>query len=141
RVPVGESLQTKDIAEREGIPRAFLEHIMLDLKRDRLVGSRRGKNGGYFLLKPPSEIIFGEILRLIDGPLAPLPCLSRHAYKRCEDCADETTCAVRCAFADVFQAMLGVLDGLSLADAIERSDRARAGLPGYGANPYSGAFI
>ena len=141
RVPVGESLQTKDIAEREGIPRAFLEHIMLDLKRDRLVGSRRGKNGGYFLLKPPSEIIFGEIPRLIDGPLAPLPCLSRHAYKRCEDCADETTCAVRCAFADVFQAMLGVLDGLSLADAIERSDRARAGLPGYGANPYSGAFI
>jgi Rrf2 family protein len=140
RMPLGESLQIGDIAAREGIPRSFLEHIMLELKRNHLVGSRRGKSGGYFLLRPAAEIMFGDVLRLIDGPLAPLPCLSRHAYKRCEDCPDEASCAVRAAFHDVFQATLAVVDHLSLADAVERSDKAREGLPGYGANPYTGAF-
>lgn len=141
RVPLGETLQIRDIAEQEAIPRSFLEHIMLDLKRDRLVGSRRGKAGGYFLLRPPAEIKFGEVLRMIDGPLAPLPCLSRQAYKRCEDCADEASCAVRAAFGEVFRATLSVLDTLSLADAVERSEGSRTHLPGYGANPFSGAFI
>ncbi len=141
RVPVGESLQIRDIAEREGIPRSFLEHIMLELKRDQLVGSRRGKAGGYFLLRPPTEIKLGDVLRLIDGPLAPLPCLSRHAYKRCDDCTDEASCALRAAFAEVFQATRSVLERISLADAADLSDRAKQGLPGYGANPYSGAFI
>lgn len=141
RVPVGESLQIKDIAVREAIPRSFLEHIMLELKRYHLVGSRRGREGGYFLVKPAAEITLGEVLRLIDGPLAPLPCLSRGAYRRCEDCADEASCAVRIAFNEVFAANLAILDKMTLADAVERSEKAKAGLPGYGANPYSGAFI
>src|SRR5579883_1781735 len=86
RVPVGTSLQIKDIAAREGIPRSFLEHILLELKRDGMVGSRRGKEGGYFLLKQPAEIMLGDVLRLIDGSLAPLPCLSGDAQRRCDDC-------------------------------------------------------
>lgn len=141
RVPLGDSLQIRDIAARESIPRSFLEHIMLDLKRDRVVGSRRGREGGYFLLRPPADITFGEVLRVIDGPLAPLPCLSRQAYKRCSDCPDEASCAVRTAFQAVFEATLSVADHLSLADAVERADRSRAALPGYGANPFSGAYI
>ena len=79
------SLVTSDIAEREQIPRKFLEQILLELKRDGIVQSRRGKSGGYALLRPADTITFGQVLRLIDGPLAPVPCLSRVAYRRCKD--------------------------------------------------------
>jgi Rrf2 family protein len=86
-----ESLVTSDLAERERIPRKFLEQILLELKRDGIVQSRRGKAGGYALLKPADTITFGHVLRLIDGPLAPVPCLSRVAYRRCKDCLNEET--------------------------------------------------
>ncbi len=141
RLPPGDSLQIKDIADREAIPRSFLEHIMLELKRYHLAGSRRGREGGYFLIKPARDITLGEVLRLIDGPLAPLPCLSRTAYRRCEDCQDEVSCALRIAFTDVYAANLAVLDKTTLAGVVERAEKAKAGTPGYGANPYSGAFI
>jgi Rrf2 family protein len=72
-----------EIAAQEVIPRKFLEQILLDLKHQGLVVSRRGKAGGYILLRRPETITFGEVLRLMDGPLAPLPCLSRMAYRRC----------------------------------------------------------
>ena len=141
RLPPGDSLQIKDIADREAIPRSFLEHIMLELKRNHLAGSRRGREGGYFLVKRAGDITLGEVLHLIDGPLAPLPCLSRTAYRRCDDCQDEASCALRIAFIDVFAANLAVLDKTTLADVVERSEKAKEGMPGYGANPYSGAFI
>lgn len=141
RVPVGESLQIKAVAEQEHIPRSFLEHIMLDLKRHQFVGSRRGKDGGYFLLRSPTDITLGQVLRLIDGPLAPLNCLSKTAYKRCEDCGDETTCALRLAFDAVYRSTLAVVDKMTLADAVDLGEASRQGLPIYGANPYSGAFI
>src|SRR3712207_226863 len=91
----GRPLLISDIAERQKLPRKFLEQILLDLKRYGLVHSKRGRYGGYSLLKPPSEITFGKVIRIIDGPIAPLPCLSRTAYRRCEDCADEKSCAIR----------------------------------------------
>lgn len=141
RIPVGESLQIKAVAEQENIPRSFLEHIMLDLKRHQLVGSRRGKDGGYFLLRAPSEITLGMVLRLIDGAIAPLPCLSKYAHKHCDDCHDETACALRGAFGEVYRATLSVIDRFSLAEAVERGEKAKDGLPVYGANTYSGAFI
>ena len=107
-----------DIAEAERIPKKFLEQILLDLKHHGLVASRRGKMGGYSLLRPADRITFGEVLRIIDGPLAPLPCVSRMAYRRCEGCADESTCEIRRVFAKVAEATRGVLDSVTIADAI-----------------------
>ena len=80
--------------------------------------SRRGKAGGYFLLRPASEITFGEILRIVDGPIAPVPCLSKIAYRRCDDCVSEEQCEIRLVFAKVVTATRGVLDHTSIADAI-----------------------
>ncbi|TYR36396.1 Rrf2 family transcriptional regulator [Mesorhizobium microcysteis] len=113
-----EVVMIADIAERQNIPKKFLEQILLDLKHHGIVTSRRGKAGGYMMLKQPAEITFGEVLRIIDGPVAPLPCLSRMAYRPCEDCADEATCEVRKVFARVAEATRGVLDRTTLADAI-----------------------
>lgn len=107
-----------ELAERENIPKKFLEQILLDLKHHGIVTSRRGKTGGYSLLKPPREITFGEILRIVDGPLAPLPCLSRMAYRRCEDCAEEEDCEVRRAFAAVAEASRRILDQTSIEKSL-----------------------
>ena len=107
-----------DIAERHNLPKKFLEQILLDLKHHCLVQSRRGRSGGYNLLKPASEISFGQVVRIIDGPLAPLPCLSKMAYRRCEDCPGEEACAIRRVFARTHQLSSEVLDGTTLADAI-----------------------
>lgn len=107
-----------DIAEGQRIPKKFLEQILLDLKHHGLVASRRGKMGGYSLLRPPDQITFGEVLRIIDGPLAPLPCLSRMAYRRCEGCSDEKACEIRRVFSRVAEATRGVLDTVTIADAI-----------------------
>lgn len=114
----GEPVFIGDIAEQQAIPRKFLEQILLDLKHQGLVVSRRGKMGGYLLLRRPETITFGEVLRIIDGPLAPLPCLSKMAYRRCEDCSDEKSCRIRRVFAGVAEATRGVLDSTTIADAI-----------------------
>ncbi|MFY8031051.1 MAG: RrF2 family transcriptional regulator, partial [Devosia sp.] len=97
----GSSLMISDIARDQAIPKKFLEQILLELKRAGIVLSKRGRLGGYALLRAPSEVTFGEVLRLIDGPIAPLPCLSKIAYRRCVDCADEGTCEIRHVFARV----------------------------------------
>ena len=114
----GEAIPIEEIARADGIPQKFLEHILLDLKRKGLVASRRGRSGGYMLIKRPHEMTIGSVLRAIDGPIAPLPCISRTAYRRCADCADEKTCAVRRLFADTYSAMLLLMDGTTLAEAI-----------------------
>ena len=75
-----------EIADRERIPRKFLEQILLTLKAAGLIASRRGREGGYELLKSPAQITVGQLLRIVDGPIAPLPCLSRTAYQRCKEC-------------------------------------------------------
>src|SRR5919108_701635 len=108
-----------EIAERHNLPKKFLEQILLDLKHHGLVQSRRGRSGGYNLLKPAAEISFGQVIRIIDGPLAPLPCLSVMAYRRCEDCLDEESCAIRRVFALTHQVNATVLDRTTLADALK----------------------
>jgi Rrf2 family protein len=118
RAPQGAAVQMRDIAAGENIPHKFLEQIMLDMKRAGYVASRRGRSGGYELLKPASAITFGEVLRLIDGPIAPLPCLSRIAYRRCEDCVVETECEIRRVFANVAQATRQVLDSTTIEDSL-----------------------
>lgn len=116
--PEGEPMLTGDIAEQQAIPRKFLEQILLDMNHQGLVMSRRGKAGGYLLLRKPEAITFGEVLRLIDGPLAPLPCLSKMAYRKCDDCKSEETCCIRGIFAEVANATRSVLDRATIADAI-----------------------
>ncbi len=114
----GDSLVISDIAEEQAIPRKFLEQILLDLKHHGLVHSRRGRLGGYALLRPADQITFGQVLRLIDGPIAPLPCLSRIAYRRCWDCREEESCEIRRVFAAVAVASRDVLDRATIADAV-----------------------
>lgn len=117
------------IAADEQIPRKFLEAILVDLKRARLVESVRGQAGGYRLARAPEEIMFGDIIRATDGPLALVPCVSKLFYRRCEDCVDEATCAIRHVMAGVRDNVSNILDQTSLADALrigsgERSPEA-----------------
>jgi Rrf2 family protein len=122
--------QAGDIAANEQIPRSFLEQILLELRRAGLVGSRRGRDGGHFLVRDPAKITFGQVLRLIDGPVAPLPCLSRTAYRRCDDCKDEATCEVRRVFGLAYEATLQVLEQTSVADACSDNAHNRKILAG-----------
>ncbi|MEJ8573546.1 Rrf2 family transcriptional regulator [Microbaculum marinum] len=118
RAPRDKPLLTSDIAEGQAIPKKFLEQILLDLKHQGIVLSRRGKFGGYQLLKDPGEVTFGQVLRIIDGPIAPLPCLSKIAYRRCADCGEEADCEIRQVFARVAEETRRVLDSTTLEDAI-----------------------
>ncbi|PWR21840.1 RrF2 family transcriptional regulator [Zavarzinia compransoris] len=113
-----------DIAQSTGAPRKFLEHILLDLKAGGMVASRRGRNGGYGLAKPAGSISIGAVLRAIDGPIAPLSCISVNNYRRCDDCADEATCVVRPLFIDAYYVLLQVMDATTLADTL-KPDRMR----------------
>ena len=110
--------QIADIAEAANVPRKFLEQILIELKRRGIVHSVRGRHGGYQLGRPPKDISFAEIIRVIDGPLALSPCASRTAYRRCEDCTDETTCAIRKSLIDVRNSTARILEQHSLADAL-----------------------
>jgi Rrf2 family protein len=113
-----DNMMIADIAAEQRIPRKFLEQILLDLKRHGIVASRRGRLGGYGLLLPPEQITFGRVLRIIDGPIAPLPCLSKIAYRRCPDCRNEATCEIRRVFAKVTESARDVLDRTTIAQAI-----------------------
>ena len=116
--PRPEPLTIEEIARRSGTPKRFLEHILLEVRNAGIIASIRGRSGGYSLIKPPGEISISELLRTIDGPIAPLPCLSRRAYQRCEDCTDEATCRIRKVFAEVFWSYLVIIDSLTLADML-----------------------
>jgi Rrf2 family protein len=122
--------QVTGIADAENIPRKFLEAIMADMKRGGLVVATRGKFGGYVLARPPEKITYGEIMRIIDGPLALVPCVSKQFYRRCEDCADEVTCAIRQIMAGVREDVSAILDNTTLAYAASISGNEEpAGVP------------
>jgi Rrf2 family protein len=123
-------MQIADIAEQQKIPKKFLEQILLELKRRGLVMSRRGKEGGYLLLRPAHEITFGEVLRMIDGPMAPLPCLSQTAYRKCDDCLSEAECEIRHVFARVAEATREVLFSATIADTLNEKSRVTVMLAG-----------
>ena len=112
-----------EIAVRKNIPRKFLEQILLEMKRHGIVHSRRGKFGGYELLMAADKITYGQVLRIIDGPIAPLPCLSRIAYRRCADCKSEDNCEIRRVFARVAESAREVLDRTTIADSECRAPR------------------
>ncbi len=119
--PKPRPLTIEEIARRAGTPKRFLEHILLEVRNAGVITSIRGRAGGYTLAKPPAEISLSDLLRRIDGPIAPLPCLSRSAYQRCADCTDEATCRIRKVFAEVFWSYLLIIDSLTLEDML-RSD-------------------
>ncbi len=105
------------IATGANVPRKFLELILADLREAGFLHSHRGKMGGYLLARPKHLISLGEIIRVIEGPLALVPCVSRTAYRRCADCKDEATCVIRHAMMRVRDETARILDGTSLADA------------------------
>ena len=116
--PQPEALTIEEVARRAGTPKRFLEHILLELRNAGVIRSTRGRSGGYALLKAPADISIPELLRTSDGPIAPLPCLSRYAYQRCEDCKDEAACRIRRVFAEVFWSYLVIIESLTLADML-----------------------
>lgn len=118
----GEALTIDQVAQRSGAPKRFLEHILLELRKTGYLEARRGRSGGYLLARDPRTISLGELLARVDGPIAPLPCLSRRAYRKCDDCTDEASCRLRRVFADVFYSYLLLIESLTLQDLLERSE-------------------
>ncbi|MFC3628741.1 RrF2 family transcriptional regulator [Paracoccus angustae] len=116
--PAPEALTIEKIARRSDTPKRFLEQILLELRNAGMVSSIRGRSGGYLLIKRPGDVSISELLRLIDGPIAPLPCLSRRAYQRCEDCRDEASCRIRKVFAELFWSYLILIESLTLEDML-----------------------
>ncbi|MBF6603175.1 MAG: Rrf2 family transcriptional regulator [Sphingorhabdus sp.] len=119
--PDGEAITSAEISRRYNISHKFLEQILLDLKKAGILDSRRGKSGGYVMLRPADTISFGEVLRIFQGALAPLPCLSRQFYRRCEDCVSEANCEIRREFARSYDASRKVLDSRTIGDALTNS--------------------
>lgn len=105
-----------EISERENISKKFLEAILLDLKKIGLVGSKKGKGGGYYLLKNPKEISVATIIRFLDGPIALLPCVSLNFYEKCDDCPSEETCGLNKLMIQVRDNALSVLEKKTLHD-------------------------
>jgi Rrf2 family transcriptional regulator, cysteine metabolism repressor len=112
------TLQRHAIARRQHIPVEFLEQILLALKRAGILSSRRGMKGGYTLIKSPHDITLGQVIRILDGPLAPIGCVSKTAYRKCADCpyADQPRCPVQQVMGTVRDAIAGILDHYTLDD-------------------------
>lgn len=114
-----------ELAEKERIPKKFLEAILLELNKKGILQSKKGKHGGYSLGKPADQITLGQVMRVLEGPLAPLPCVSQTAYQKCEECVDEETCGIRMIMREVRDATAAILDGATLKDVLDRSETAK----------------
>jgi Rrf2 family protein len=125
----GKPLLISELAERQRLPKKFLEAILLDLKRHGLLHSKKGKGGGYVLNRDPSEVTLGQVIRILDGPLALIPCVSQTAYAKCEECVDERSCGIRLAMKDVRDATAQILDHTSLAELNARVTRIKRRSP------------
>lgn len=111
-----------EIAKAEGLPKKFLDAILNELTGAGLLHSRKGKGGGYALTRPADKIMVGDIVRALDGPLAPVQCVSRLFYRPCSDCRDEQTCRIRSVMGEVRDAIANVLDNMTLAEMRLRGD-------------------
>jgi Rrf2 family protein len=114
----GQAVTRQQIGERQNVPVVFLEHILLRLKHAGLLASSRGVQGGYALIKPPSKITLGHVIRILDGPLAPIGCVSKTAYQKCVDCpyARKAHCPLQHVMGGVRNAIADILDNYSLED-------------------------
>ncbi|MEW9837189.1 RrF2 family transcriptional regulator [Mesorhizobium marinum] len=124
-LPPGQLAVVADIAAKNKIPKKFLDTILGELRNAGFVQSRKGKDGGYSLARPPGDIRIGHVVRVLDGPLAPIACASRSSYRRCEDC-DEATCQVRRIMMQVRHAVADLLDNRSLAAMRDAANDDRA---------------
>ena len=111
-----------DLAHQERIPKKFLELILLELKNKGILQSKKGKGGGYLLGRKPEEVPLGEVIRVLDGPLAPLPCVSQSAYRKCEECKEEATCGLRAVMKEVRDSTVAILDRETLATILRRTE-------------------
>ena len=127
-----EPMRIADLAREEQIPPKFLELILLGLRNNGILQSRKGKGGGYLLARDPADIYLGQIVRMFDGPLAPVPCASQTAYVRCADCTNEAVCGVRLAMKEVRDATAKILDATSIASLhlkVEAAQPAESPIP------------
>jgi Rrf2 family protein len=131
----GETTQAVEIAEANNIPKKFLDAILGDLRNAGIVHSRKGPGGGYMLARAPRDIKIGHVIRTIDGPLAPIACASRTAYRPCHDCKDVKSCTVRLMMTKVRDAMSDVLDRLTIADMVAMGGRSKAALMHHAGGP------
>lgn len=115
-----EPMQIMRIAEEENIPKKFLEQILLEMRNAGILYSKKGAGGGYSLNKAPEDIRLSQVMRLIDGPIALLPCVSLNFYRSCDECKSEEVCGIRDTFVDVRNAMLQILNDTSIADIINK---------------------
>jgi len=118
-----EHMQIMRIAEEENIPQKFLEQILLEMRNAGILYSKKGAGGGYSLNKAPEDIRLSQVMRLIDGPIALLPCVSLNFYRRCDECKSEEICGIRDTFVDVRNAMLQILNDTSIADILNKEKR------------------
>jgi Rrf2 family protein len=124
RLEPGETAFVTEIAVRNNIPKKFLDTILLELRNTGILRSKKGPNGGYSLSKPASEIRIGQVIRALDGPLAPIRCASRTAFEACDDCADPETCQVRLSMTEVRDAIALILDNMSLDEFVAKENHA-----------------
>jgi len=120
-----DSFLIAEIAQAEGIPKKFLEAILLTLKNNGILSSRKGPGGGYSLAKSPAAITVGGVIRAFEGDLIPLQCLSASGQAACPECVDEDTCGIKLVMADAERALSSVLDSVTLADMLQRSEFER----------------
>ena len=113
------------VATDESIPLKFLQAILLELRNRGVVMSKKGRAGGYELSRPPEDITVGSVIRMIEGPLAPLPCARETNYRRCDECKDENTCGTRIVMRRVRDAVAHILDSTTLADVIHEVEKAK----------------
>ena len=118
------------ISQTEKIPKKFLEAILLDLKQNGFLGSKKGKGGGYYLIKDPGEVNLADIIRLFDGAIALIPCATYKYYEPCQHCKDELTCGIRSIVKDIRDETVNLLKNISLSDIIQREDQLVKLLPG-----------
>ena len=121
------AVRRSDIAEAQQIPVGFLETILLELKRAGILGSRPGVQGGYWLIKPPEDVSLGQVIRILDGPLAPIACVSQTAYQTCRDCpySEDRKCPIQSVMFEVRNAIANVLDRYTLRAFYDRGRRRR----------------
>ncbi|EAS21001.1 transcriptional regulator, Rrf2 family [Flavobacteria bacterium BBFL7] len=119
RLDNNEPVSISTIADAEQIPHKFLEAILLELRKNSILGSRKGKGGGYYLMQSPETVRMSSIHRVLEGPIAMLPCVSLNFYEKCEDCIDEETCAVNKLMIQVRDNTLAILENQTLKDLIK----------------------
>ncbi len=111
-------VQIAEIAKQENISQKFLESILLSLRKTGFLGSKKGKGGGYYLIKEPHEVLMTDVMRVLEGPISMVPCVSLNFYEKCDDCPDESTCAVNKLMLKVRDSALEVYRNNTLADLI-----------------------